>query len=129
MGDLSIKTTLAAISYRYMAPEVWLENLSGQQGSKAADVFSFGVVMWEVLHGRTAWDQYLIESGLPPKELATDFKAMMAFRPRFTTEVAEPLTPLVALGLQCLEEDPLRRPCFAEIRESLGAAMQALMHS
>ena len=70
----------------YMAPELWPQRdsaVGGQKTSKAADIFSFGVIMWEVIHGRTAWAQYLKESGLPPKELATDYNAMMAFRPKF----------------------------------------------
>ena len=219
----------------YMAPELWQQQQQQQQGcdqgggrrsskegrrsSKAvSDVFSFGVIMWEVIHGRTAWTQYLNESpGLPPKELAADYNAMKAFRPRFFAssleraaavgELAPPLSSssseptagrnvallerpttvgmpaeslvghvdrtahmkreiseiqqlggaaeavqqsegsaeavqqlggsaeavqqlggaeaaLVALSRRCLEENPSRRPSFAEIRESLGAMMQ-----
>ena len=138
----------------YMAPELWPpQRDSGagghQRTSKAADIFSFGVIMWEVIHGRTAWAQYLNESGLPPKELATDYNAMMAFRPRFydTTleeegEAAGEImrsavaagpsdgsnTALVTLCRLCLEEHPLRRPSFAQIRESLEEIMQGLKY-
>jgi len=39
----------------YIAPEVLREG----RASKAADVYAFGVVCWELAHGRTAWDQLL----------------------------------------------------------------------
>ena len=111
-----------------------------QQVSKAADVYSFGVIMWEVIHGKTAWARYLNESGLPPKMLATNYKAMMAFRPKFSADLvdgakepptaAEPsMVALADLCRQCLEEDPLRRPCFPEIKEILSTLVQGLGHS
>ena len=37
----------------YISPEI----LNNGKASKAADVYSFGVLMWELGHGRTAWDQ------------------------------------------------------------------------
>jgi serine/threonine protein kinase len=37
----------------YMAPEV----VAQKRVSKAADVYAFGVLVWELVHGRTAWDQ------------------------------------------------------------------------
>jgi serine/threonine protein kinase len=37
----------------YIPPEI----LANGKASKAADVYSFGVMMWEIFHGRTAWEQ------------------------------------------------------------------------
>ena len=122
----------------YMAPEIWGGGSEQQQVSKAADVYSFGVIMWEVIHGKTAWAQYLNESGLPPKMLATNYKAMMAFRPKFSahlveeaeelpTSATEPgMVALANLCRQCLEEDPSRRPGFPEIKDILSTLVQDL---
>ena len=37
----------------YIAPEI----LNNGRTSKLADVYSFGVIMWELGHGKTAWSQ------------------------------------------------------------------------
>ena len=37
----------------YIAPEI----LNNGKASKAADVYSFGVMMWELAHRKTAWQQ------------------------------------------------------------------------
>jgi serine/threonine protein kinase len=39
----------------YISPEI----LRNGKASKAADVFSFGVIMWEMMHGTLAWNQLL----------------------------------------------------------------------
>jgi serine/threonine protein kinase len=56
------KTHMSGISHGtplYMAPEV----VQQQRTSKASDVWSFGVMVWELVHGRTAWRQYLLRCG------------------------------------------------------------------
>ncbi|GFH14173.1 protein kinase domain-containing protein [Haematococcus lacustris] len=40
----------------YMAPEI----LRSERAAKAADVYAFGVMVWELLHGRTAWQQLML---------------------------------------------------------------------
>lgn len=39
----------------YISPEI----LRNGKASKAADVYSFGVIMWELMHGTLAWNQLL----------------------------------------------------------------------
>src|SRR5438045_6756315 len=86
----------------YIAPEI----LRGQNYTKAADVYSFGIIMYEVF------------SGLPPyhdvshdKNLA--MKICLGFRPRFNIKVPQLIVHLIK---SCLDANPLNRPTANEVR-------------
>ncbi|GBB89844.1 hypothetical protein RclHR1_16680003 [Rhizophagus clarus] len=85
----------------YMAPEI----LKGQNYTKASDIYSFGIIMYEVI------------SGLPPyhnmshdKNLAV--KVCQGFRPRFNIKVPQLILHLIK---QCLDADFSTRPTADEI--------------
>jgi serine/threonine protein kinase len=85
----------------YIAPEI----LRGQDYTKAADIYSFGIIMYEVL------------SGLPPyhdvshdEDLA--IKICRGLRPRFNIKVPQTFVHLVK---RCLDANPLKRPTAEEL--------------
>ena len=85
----------------YIAPEI----LRGQNYTKAADVYSFGIIMYEVI------------SGLPPyhdvshdKDLA--IKICLGLRPRFNIKVPQLIVHLIK---RCLDANPLNRPTAEEL--------------
>src|SRR5205809_1847352 len=85
----------------YIAPEI----LRGQNYTKAADVYSFGIIMYEVF------------SSLPPyhdvshdKNLA--MKICLGFRPRFNIKVPQLIVHLIK---RCLDANPLNRPTTFEL--------------
>ena len=89
----------------YIAPEI----LRGQNYTKAADVYSFGIIMYEVF------------SGLPPyhdvshdKNLA--MKICLGFRPRFNIKVPQLIVHLIK---RCLDANPLNRPTAKELCDIL----------
>src|SRR5256886_2504111 len=89
----------------YLAPEI----LRGQNYTKAADVYSFGIIMYEVI------------SGLPPchdvshdKNLA--IKICLGFRPRFSIKVPQLIVHLIK---RCLDANPLNRPSANELGDIL----------
>ena len=80
----------------YMAPEI----LRGRNYTKASDIYSFGIIMYEVF------------SGLPPyhdvshdKNLA--LKVCLGLRPRFNIKVPQLIVHLIK---SCLDANPLNRP-------------------
>ena len=90
----------------YIAPEI----LRGQNYTKAADVYSFGIIMYEVF------------SGLPPyhdvshdKSLA--LKICLGLRPRFNIKVPQLIVHLIK---RCLDANPLNRPTAFEVQIILG---------
>ena len=89
----------------YIAPEI----LRGQNYTKAADVYSFGIIMYEVF------------SGLPPyhdvshdKNLA--MKICLGFRPRFNIKVPQLIVHLIK---SCLDANPLNRPSAKELLDDI----------
>ena len=89
----------------YIAPEI----LRGQNYTKAADVYSFGIIMYEVI------------SGLPPyhdvshdKNLAMNI--CLGLRPRFNIKIPQLIVHLIK---RCLDANPLNRPTADEDRKSV----------
>ncbi|GES75949.1 kinase-like domain-containing protein [Rhizophagus clarus] len=89
----------------YIAPDI----LRGQSYTKEADIYSFGIIMCEVI------------SGLPPyHDLSHDnnlaMKICQGLRPRFNIKVPQSIVHLVK---RCLDANLLNRPTAIEIRDKL----------
>jgi len=96
----------------YMAPEVIL----GEKAAVAADIYSLGVMVYEVLTGRLPFESqfahsvamaHVTQAPPPPSEFSADFPP-----------------PLEAFLLRCLEKSPENR--YASVREMLQAYEDAL---
>ena len=90
----------------YIAPEI----LRGQNTySKAADIYSFGIIMYEII------------SGLPPyHDISHDenlaINICRGLRPRFNIKVPQLIVHLIK---RCLDANPLNRPMAGEIKDTL----------
>ncbi|RIA87963.1 kinase-like domain-containing protein [Glomus cerebriforme] len=88
----------------YVAPEI----LQSQNYTKAADIYSFGIIMYEVI------------SGLPPyynlsyNDLA--IKICKGLRPSFNIKVPQLIVHLIK---RCLDANPLNRPSALEVKDIL----------
>ena len=99
----------------YIAPEI----LRGQNYTKAADVYSFGIILYEVF------------SGLPPyhdishdKNLA--MKVCLGLRPRFNIKIPQLIVHLIK---RCLDANPLNRPTADEVEKILTQWRKELHHN
>ncbi|RIA81905.1 kinase-like domain-containing protein [Glomus cerebriforme] len=89
----------------YIAPEI----LRGQNYTKAADIYSFGIIMYEVI------------SGLPPyHDVSHDqnlaLKICQGLRPRFDIKVPQLIVHLIK---RCLDANQLNRPIASEVKDIL----------
>lgn len=89
----------------HMPPEL----LRGGKLVPKGDVYSFGIMMWEILMGKSPFDGWtapqLLRSVLIEK-----------WRPTFPDFAQHGFN---GLGLQCLKEDPEDRPSFCEVLKRL----------
>lgn len=101
----SAEMTAETGTYRWMAPEV----LEHKPYNHKADVYSYGITMWEVLTGGVPY------SGLTPLQAAIGV-VQRCLRPE-----VPPYTPsaLATLMQQCWHADPRIRPEFSEVLDSL----------
>ena len=116
--------TGGAANPRWLAPEV----LSGQNPSAASDVFSFGVVMWELLAWRLPW------SDVAPYTIVA--RALEGARPAIPpwTELpgfgpagpSDSLKDYLALMNQCWAQDSEQRPNFERVVIALNTLLTIL---
>jgi serine/threonine protein kinase len=90
----------------YIAPEI----LRGQNYTKAADIYSFGIIMYEVISGLLPY----YDVGHDVNLAANICKGL---RPRFNIKVPQLIVHLIK---RCLDANPLNRPNSEEIKMTLS---------
>ena len=85
----------------YMAPE----QLSGKEVTTKSDIYSLGLVMYEILTGKRAYDAATLPELIKAREEAA---------PTNPSTLVRDLDPLIErVILRCLEKDPAKRPISA----------------
>lgn len=90
----------------YVAPEVYNDGVL----SKSADVFSFGVVLWELYHQRTSFESMR--------------KGRYKYHHRFPKFPVQCPLPYALLCIVCLSSNPENRPDFSFIIWALGRLLR-----
>ncbi|XP_038898927.1 serine/threonine-protein kinase CTR1 isoform X2 [Benincasa hispida] len=95
----------------WMAPEF----LRGEPSNEKSDVYSFGVILWELVTMQQPW------SGLGPAQVV----GAVAFQNR-KLSIPSSTSPLLASLIEsCWADDPVQRPSFASIVESLKKLLKS----
>ncbi|EHB13011.1 Mitogen-activated protein kinase kinase kinase [Heterocephalus glaber] len=103
----------AAGTYAWMAPEVIRSSLF----SKGSDIWSYGVLLWELLTGEVPYrgiDGLAVAYGVAVNKLTLPIPSTCP----------EPFTKLMK---ECWEQDPHIRPSFASILQQLSAIEVSVM--
>jgi serine/threonine protein kinase len=108
--DFGATTTNVAATLAYAAPEMILH---AQNGTKKADIFAFGLILYEMLTGKRVFD-----AGLKIFALHNE-----GYRPEIPRDVPIRVAQLIK---ECWSADPSERPTFHDIYVRLDAMGFAL---
>lgn len=96
-------------TYRWMAPEV----INHQPYDQKADVFSFAIVLWELVTAKVPYDNM------------TPLQAALGVRQGLRPELPKTAHPkILSLMQRCWDADPGNRPSFSKIRIELEGLQQ-----
>lgn len=104
--------------FAYVAPEIW-EAKTAAHFSYASDVFSFGMVLWEMWARRVPYEKQYAENVGRGAEVPRAYIADVGtgWRPALPSNVPPAWLELIHL---CWHQDPSRRPTFAELASEEG---------
>ncbi|OHS95780.1 hypothetical protein TRFO_38079 [Tritrichomonas foetus] len=102
----------------YMSPESFIDNHYGPE----SDVYSYGIMLYEILTSLPAYD-------MTQPEINTTLKfsnkvAYQNYRPKFTIPIQEEFQKLIE---QCWDSEPLNRPTFSDIFIKLSSDSRYLL--
>ncbi|KAL5213895.1 hypothetical protein ABZP36_003047 [Zizania latifolia] len=97
----------------WMAPEF----LRGEPSNEKCDVYSFGVILWELLTMQQPW------SGLSPAQVV----GAVAFQSRRLAIPQDTVPELAALVESCWDDDPRQRPSFSSIVDTLKKLLRSML--
>jgi len=105
-------------TWRWMAPEVFSRN----DYDEKIDVFSFGIVMFEVLTGEIPYaDTWPLNAGVNPR---IGLHIVNGFRPNVRLVQSGHPTRAVQLMQECWASSPQERPDFATVSQQLAAQLE-----
>ncbi|GES84076.1 kinase-like domain-containing protein [Rhizophagus clarus] len=92
----------------YVAPEILRRT---QDYSKTSDIYSFGIIMWEILHGKP-----------PFYNISHDVNLAIEICQGLRPKIEKKRVPKWYIGLmiECWNKDPLKRPDILEVRKIIA---------
>lgn len=111
LGEQESEMTATTGTFQWMAPEV----IAGENYNSKADVYSFGVMLNELLTGKAPFE----ESYITPVQAATAV-AMHGKRPRLAKASGKIPERVVDLIQRCWVRAPSERPTTSELVDVLG---------
>ncbi|KAK9985120.1 hypothetical protein SO802_034645 [Lithocarpus litseifolius] len=112
-------TTIVAGTFGYLAPEY----MQSGRATEKTDVYSFGVLVLEVLSGKRPTDASFIEKGLNVvgwlNFLVTENRQREMVDPQCEGVQAESLDALLSVAIQCVSSNPEDRPTMHRVVQLL----------
>jgi len=109
VGGDTLKWTCRQGTPFFEAPEILFSRSSNYF---YGDVYSFGIVLYELVTGKLAWEDL---TGDKERALRENLKANK--RPAIPYQIAVDYPQLVALICDCWELEPLKRPTFRRLEQ------------
>lgn len=117
--DQTHVSTVVAGTFVYLAPEYFDTGKATTKG----DVYSFGIVLLELLTGKRPTDESFVEEGTKlvtwVKAVVEDKREEHAIDPDLLHFQIEEVKDVFAVAEKCLEPDCLKRPTMAEVVKML----------
>jgi serine/threonine protein kinase len=116
--------TKTAGTLQWMAPEVFRGD---QNYTKAVDVYSFGMVLWELATRKTPWKDDIEENEIETSLFnGINLALQTGRRPSIPAAVRAEHGAFVAVMEQCWAGDPADRPAFSEAAAQLDVCFRSL---
>lgn len=123
-GGVATTGTLMGLNPRWLAPELMM----GERATPASDVFSYGVVMWEIATWSIPFEAVANHFTLPIEIMAGARLAVPARQelPGPDNFAFQGLDAYLSLMQRCWAQEPQDRPSFQEVADQLEAMLEEM---